>query len=120
MNTANTATVKRAFEGWNKRDFSMIAELFPNCTYHSATTGDLKGEAYRSFYSSLLNAFPDGRLTINDSVTEDDKVVVRWSFTGTHKGELLGISPTGKKVQMTGISINRVANGKIVEAWEEW
>ena len=56
---------------------------------------------------------------MQDQVTEADKVVIRWSFTGTHKGELMGIAPTGKPVAFTGISIMRVVDGKIVEAWEE-
>jgi predicted ester cyclase len=119
MNTATTAIVRRSFECWNKRDFSVIAELFPNCIYHFPTTGELRGEAFRAYFTSLLNAFPDGRLTMLDQVQEDDKVVVRWSFTGTHRGELMGIAPTGKQVSFTGISIMRVAEGKIVEAWEE-
>ncbi len=119
MNTANTAIVQRAFECWNKRDFSVIAELFPDCIYHSSVTGELKGEAYGKYFTALLNAFPDGRLTVNDQIGEDDKVAVRWNFTGTHKGELMG-HPTGKQVTMTGISIVRIVNGKIAEAWEEW
>ena len=120
MNTANTAIGRRAFECWNKRDFSVIAELLSDCIYHSPTTGEIRGEAYRKLFASMLNAFPDGRFTVVDEVAEDDKVVTRWSFTGTHKGELMGIAPTGKQVAMTGISIIRIVDGKIVEAWEEW
>ncbi len=120
MNTANMAIVRRALECWNKRDFSVIADLFSDCIYHSPVTGELRGEAYRAYFASLLNACPDGRLTVHDQVAEDDKVVARWSFTGTHKGQLMGIAPTGKQVAMTGISITRILNGKIVEAWEEW
>lgn len=120
MNTANMTILRRAFECWNERDFSAIAELFPDCIYHSPATGELRGEAYRSFFASLLNAFPDGRLTVLDQVAEDDKAVARWSFIGTHKAPLMGIAPTGKRVAMTGISITRIVNGKIVEAWEEW
>jgi steroid delta-isomerase-like uncharacterized protein len=120
MNTANTAIVQRAFECWNKRDFSGVAELLSDCTYHSPITGDVKGDAYKKLFTSLLNAFPDGKLTVNDLVTEEGKVVVRWNFTGTHKGPLMGIAPTNKRVAMTGMSITRVGGGKIVEAWEEW
>lgn len=120
MNTANTAIVRRAFECWNKRDFSVIEELLSDCIYHSPATGEIRGEAYRKLFASMLNAFPDGRFTVSDEVAEDDKVVMRWGFTGTHKGELMGIAPTGKQVAMTGISITRIVDGKIVEAWEEW
>lgn len=120
MNTANTAIAQRVFECWNKRDFSVIAELFPDCIYHSPITGELRGEAYRNYFASLLNAFPDGRLTMSDQIAEDDKVAIRWRFTGTHEGPSMGLAPTGKQVDMTGISIVRIIDAKIVEAWEEW
>jgi predicted ester cyclase len=70
--------------------------------------------------ASLLAAFPDGRWTIEDQVAEGDKVVTRWSFTGTHQGELMGIAPTGKQVTTSGMVIDRIVEGKIVEEREEW
>ncbi len=120
MKTANTAIVQRAFDCWNKRELPAIAELFSDCIYHSPATGDLVGRDYTRYFTSLLNAFPDGWLTVLDQIEEGEKVVVRWSFTGTHKRELMGIAPTGKQIAMTGMSIIRLRNGKIVEAWEEW
>jgi predicted ester cyclase len=57
-------------------------------------------------------------MTIDDMVVEGDKVVGRFTFGGTHTGDLMGIAPTGKKVEMTGISIIRVADGKFVEEWQ--
>ncbi len=104
MNAANIAIAGRVLECWNKRDFSVIEELFPDCIYHSPVTGELKGEAYRKYFASLLNAFPDGRLTMKDQLGEDDKVAIRWSFTGTQKGQLMDLAPTDKQVTMTGIS----------------
>ena len=69
---------------------------------------------------SLLAAFPDGRWTIEGQVAEGDKVATRWSFTGTHQGELMGVAPTGKRVTASGMVIDRIVEGKIVEEWEEW
>lgn len=120
MQTTNTTIVRRTFEAWNKRDLPTITQLVPDCLYHSPTTGDIRGETYRTFFTAQLNAFPDGRMTITDEVTEADKVAVRWTFTGTHKADLMGITPTGKRVTFTGMSIIRLANGKIVEVSEEW
>jgi steroid delta-isomerase-like uncharacterized protein len=60
-------------------------------------------------------AFPDLRVRIEDQIAEDDKVATRWTFTGRHDGEFFGIPPTGKHVTVTGISIERVADGRIVE-----
>jgi len=67
----------------------------------------------------LHMAFPDVRLTIEDMVAEGDKVAVRWAWSGTHRGEYMGIAPTGKEVTYTGITIHRITGGKIVESWDE-
>jgi len=66
-----------------------------------------------------LTAFPDIRVTIHDIFEAGDKVVVRFTYTGTHKGEFLGIKPTNKKIKVKGIDIIRFADGKAVEHWGE-
>ena len=63
------------------------------------------------------DAFPDAHITINDLIAEDDKVVTRWTGSGTHQGALPGIPATGKKVSIDGISIDRISRGKFVELW---
>jgi steroid delta-isomerase-like uncharacterized protein len=65
-------------------------------------------------------AFPDLRITVNDQVAEGDKVVTRWTATGTHKGELMGIAPTGKQATVTGIDIERFQDGKLVENYTNY
>jgi predicted ester cyclase len=67
----------------------------------------------------LLRAFPDHHETIDDIVAEDDKVVARVRWTGTHQGEYLGAAPTGKQVTYTAITIYRIEGGKVVESWQE-
>ena len=66
------------------------------------------------------SGFPDGRLTIEDQVAEGDVVVTRWGGRATHTGEFMGIAPTGKQVAVEGIVINRLADGKFVEAWQQF
>jgi steroid delta-isomerase-like uncharacterized protein len=66
------------------------------------------------------NAFPDLRITIEAQVSEGDLVVTRWTARGTHQGELFGIAPTGKQATVTGISLDRISNGKIIEDWTNW
>jgi predicted ester cyclase len=61
------------------------------------------------------DAFPDMHVTIDDMVAEGDKVAARVTMTGTHKGEIMGIPPTNKKVTFSLIVISRFAGGKIVE-----
>ena len=67
----------------------------------------------------LRNAFPDIKYTVEDMFGEGNKLVARWSARGTHKGDFMGIPPTGKQVYFTGIEIIRIEDGKAVEEWEE-
>ena len=70
-------------------------------------------QALKLFYKG----FPDAHFAIEDIVAERDRVWVRETETGTHKGQYLGISPTGKKITITTVSIYRIVDGKIAEAW---
>jgi len=64
---------------------------------------------------NFRSAFPDSDLHIEEEIAEDDKVVIRWGFSGTHQGSLLGIPATGKKVKWTGITIYQIVDGKVIE-----
>lgn len=66
------------------------------------------------------NAFPDARMTVDEIIATDDRVIARWTAEGTHKGDLMGIRPTNKRVTVTGITFNRIRDGKIIEAWTNW
>jgi steroid delta-isomerase-like uncharacterized protein len=68
------------------------------------------------------NAFPDLSCTVEDQVAEGDKVVSRWTLRGTHQGEFFGVPASGKRVEMSGIQVDRFAeeSGKIVEEWAEF
>jgi steroid delta-isomerase-like uncharacterized protein len=74
-------------------------------------------EDVKQFVTMLRNAFPDMEVTVEDQVADGDKVATRWTCRGTHKGEFQGMAPTGEEITMTGISMFRMANGKIVEEW---
>ena len=63
------------------------------------------------------NAFPDVQFTIDEQIAEGDKVMTRWTAHGTHRGELAGIPPTSKSATVTGMGVDRIVNGKIVESW---
>ena len=121
MSEANKAAMRRLIEeGLNKRNFSLINDTYLDCVYRSPVTGEIRGEALKQFIKSVLVAFPDARYTVEDQLADGGKVLTRWSFTGTHKGELMGIAPTGKPVRISGMVIDRIVDGKIVEEWEEW
>ena len=74
-------------------------------------------EGARQLSAMLLAAFPDWHGTIEDLVAEGDKVVVRLTYTGTHRGEFWGIPPTGKGFTITSVELYRIADGKVVESW---
>lgn len=76
-------------------------------------------EAFRNVVDLFRTAFPDASYTIHDLIAEGDRVVARWSLTGTHRGTFLDISPTEKRVIMKGIIIYRLKDEKIVEYWGE-
>ena len=65
-------------------------------------------------------AFPDLHFTLEDVIGEGDRVVVRWTATGTHKAEVMGVPATGKRVAVTGIEVSRFADGKLAETWVNW
>jgi steroid delta-isomerase-like uncharacterized protein len=82
---------------------------------------DMRGpEGIRGFVTTYLTAFPDGKITIDDQLAEGDLVTSRWTGRGIHQGDLMGIPPTGKQVTVTGITISRVKDGKVVEEWTNW
>ena len=115
----NKALARRAFEETvNQKNLAVFDELHvPDYVCHYASRTIQGREPFKQFLSTLLTAFPDVHLTIEDMIGEGDRVVIRYMYRGTHKGDLMGIPPTGKQVAVTGIEIMRVANGKILEEW---
>ena len=75
-------------------------------------------EGFKEYVGAYRAAFSDLHLEIEDQIAEGDKVVTRWTGTGTHDGELAGIAPTGNRVVLPGMEIVRISGGKLVEGWE--
>jgi len=116
----NKALARRVLEeAANQHKLELIDELLaPDYVLHDPANPMIQNrETFKQFLGGHYAAFPDIQWTIEDVVAEGDKVAIRWTLTGTHKGELLGIPPTGKHVTMSGISIYRIAEGKIAEEW---
>jgi predicted ester cyclase len=78
-------------------------------------SGDFKQRLTRLL--AVNTAFPDHRLTIEDQIADGDKVATRVTFQGTHQGKFNGIAPTGKVLKYSGLAIDRIADGKVVEMW---
>ncbi len=111
----NKAVVRRFIEeAWNKGNLDVADELVdPEFCRSDASNPELRGpEALKRFVTSYRNIFPDTHITIEDQIAEGDKVVTRYTVTSSRRGEYAGGT-------FTGISIYRVADGKIVERWGE-
>ena len=115
----NKAVLHRHVEElFNKGDLAVADEVISaDYVYHSPLGIEFKGpEGVKQMVAMGHDAFPDLHFTIDDMVAEGDKVAVRYTYTGTHKGEYMGIAPTGKKINMTTAIFYRFVGGKEVEA----
>jgi steroid delta-isomerase-like uncharacterized protein len=118
----NRALVRRyAEETFGKGNVAVSDELLsPEYVHHTLLPGITPDREGRKQLAAMLHtAFPDLHVTIEDIATEGDKVAVRWTCSGTHKGEYMGIAPTGKQVTWTGMSIHHIEGGKIAQSWDE-
>ena len=117
----NKDLVSRAVkEIWNDANYDDLEEFITrDFTIHFADPGQrIHGvQGVKQFYKELRQAFPDLHFTIDSQIAEADKVVTQWTARGTHKGVFRGIQPSGRRVTMTSIDIDRIINGKIVECW---
>ena len=117
----NKAVERRVFEEViNKKDLALVDELFAsNYVFHGVGGVELKGpEGFKQYSIMIFTAFPDSHATIEDMVAEGDRVACRYTVSGTHKGDFMGIAPTGKQVKVTAILITRFEGGKKAETWD--
>jgi steroid delta-isomerase-like uncharacterized protein len=116
----NKALIQRFVkEAFNEGNLDVADEVYaPGFVSHeSAGPVERDPEYVKQFVGTYRGAFPDGRTTVEDVIAEGDRVAYRWSFRGTHQGELMGIPPTGEEVTITGITVDRISGGKIEEEW---
>ena len=123
MAARNAELSRRIFEDvWNRKSLSAIDDLISaDYVHHDANSPAASGiDGYKQFVNYYMNAFPDAHFTIDDAFTDGQNEVTRWTVVGTHEGELAGIPRTGRRFSVTGITIARIANGKITESWNNW
>jgi steroid delta-isomerase-like uncharacterized protein len=108
---------------FNKGEVRLADELFSlNFTYHDPFLPHVERgpEGVKALVTTWKAAFPDLTFRIEDQFVDGDYVITRWVSRGTHKSELMGIQPTGREGEVTGIGISKITNGRIVEAWANW
>jgi steroid delta-isomerase-like uncharacterized protein len=119
----NKKIARRLLEEPWTGNFNVIDEcIAPNYVgYDPSNPEPLRGpEGVKEFVQQYRSAFSDARITVDDQFAEGDKVATRWTGRGTHDGDLMGISPTRKQATVSGITISRFQNGKVVEEWTNW
>lgn len=126
MSEVNKALLNRWYqEVWNEGCTEAIDEILSaECPAHGLTDeagNTLFGPAaFKAFHQKFRTALPDIQVTVEDLIAEGDKVVARCTVRATHQGDSLGIKATGKPIEITGVSISRIEQGKIVEGWNNF
>lgn len=124
MSAENKALARRLVEeAFNAGRLEVVDELVASdfVEHDPSLTEEVRGPAgVKELIAGYRAAFPDIRITIEDQIADGDYVVSRWSGTGTHQGELMGMPATGKQATVTGITIDRIADGRIAESWDNW
>ena len=124
MSADNRAIIRRLYgEVWNKRKLGVVSEIIsPSHALHAPNvSGAAVGpEAYKRQILLFLTGYPDLHFAIEDTVAENDKIVACWTFSGTLRGDFMGIPATSKKVSVDGITIHHIAAGKIMDSYSNW
>ncbi len=119
-----TATCQQTrVDGLNRGDVSVADQVFAaDCVIHINGSPDpnLGVAGFQAMMAGLLGAFPDLRITIEDQVVAGNKVATRWVAEGTNRGAFGPVPATGRRVRVDGHILDRVADGRIVERWEQW
>ncbi len=118
----NKAQARKWFEEvWGKRRAEAIFEMLgPGAVGHTEHGVTVGPEPFARLHAAFLTAFPDLTLVVEDVVAEGDKVAVRWSISGTHRGDFLGVAATGRRIQAQGTTWHRYEGGRLVEGWDCW
>jgi steroid delta-isomerase-like uncharacterized protein len=120
MSEDNKALARRSWEVVDNPD--LIDEIYASDLVWHEPDQDVQGsEEAKQFVATYRTAFPDLNVTVEDVIAEGEKAVTRWTVRGTHQGEIEEFGPpTGKRVEFEGLTIHRIADGKIVEEWERY
>jgi hypothetical protein len=121
----NIATLRRIIRAIDERDLGSIGQwVTPGFRRHDLAgaflVGGEGGAAVTDFLRALLDALPDLRIEVLDMVASGDRLAVRYRFSGTQEGELLGLAATGAKVSFSAMNIYRFEEAKMAEVWQLW
>jgi len=115
----NKSILNHFYEEWSKQNFSILDEVFSTEVHYQTPSMELHNlDELKNLFNGYSLAFHDSKLTVQDQIAKDDIVVTKFVFEGVHKGKFEELPPTGNKIKIEGVSIDRLVNGKIVDEWE--
>jgi steroid delta-isomerase-like uncharacterized protein len=118
MSEENKSIVRDYMEQvWNARRLDLFEQFVAEDVTHHGDPGVTDFDSVKASTAMILDGMPDWQATIEDEIAEGDRVVLRFTISATHQGELFGIPATGKHAVWSAIYIYRLAGGKIVEIW---
>ncbi len=122
MSEKHEATVRRMVdEVWNKGNLKVLDEVcLPDIVNHDPMNQVRGIEASKALVKKYRTAFPDCRLEIDEILSTNDRVVIRWRYSGTHQGQLEGIAPTGRRVQGPGLTLYHFMGDRVQELFVNW
>jgi steroid delta-isomerase-like uncharacterized protein len=117
---ANKNLIVRYYgEMWNNWNFALVDELLnEDISFRGSLGAQMRGRpAFCDYMRRVRSAFPDFHNKMEEMIAEDERVVARLMYTGTHRGEVFGMAPTGKTISYAGAAFFRVENGQVAEGW---
>jgi len=122
-NPDNEAIARKGFDAFNTGDLSLVDEITAaDAVGHDPANPDqgTGPEGFKATVEMYRAGFPDLRMDVDEQISDGEFVVTRWTSRGTHNGELAGLPPTGRSITSTGITIDKIVGGKVVESWTQW
>ena len=117
--SAHVTAVERAVDAFNRRDLDAYFALYdPSAAFHGMPGDAADVPAGRAFYESAYAGLPDVRLDVREVVADDERVAVRYRVSGTQTGEFLGVPPSGRRVEIDGLTLLRFDGDRVVERWQ--
>jgi steroid delta-isomerase-like uncharacterized protein len=115
----NIDAMQRAWARLRVRDLDGYLALYSSSVIHHGYSSRIRPgvPGLREHYTNLLKGFPDLRVEVDDIISQGDKVAHRFTFYGTHRGEFVGIPPSGKSISASGMQMNLFSGGKCIEVW---
>ena len=114
--------IGQVYDLLNARDLDAAFALYTSdYVYHGPGGQELRGrDGIRGLWSQFFAAFPDLHASVEEVISEGDRVAVRWTIRGTHKGEFAGIAPTNRQIELPIMELFRISDGQLAEAWDQY